>query len=71
LLTQPTLHTATLPLRAHQTGAKNYVGAVAYAPPGFLPGLPNGAIISGVRVQTANTQAPAVAGVHDATAGSC
>eukprot|EP00878_Enallax_costatus_P020811 GHUV01022011.1.p1 GENE.GHUV01022011.1~~GHUV01022011.1.p1 ORF type:complete len:131 (+),score=25.20 GHUV01022011.1:117-509(+) len=29
------------------TGHSKYVGAVAYAPPGFLVGFPNGAIISG------------------------
>lgn len=28
-------------------GNKSYVGAVTYAPPGFLPGLENGAVISG------------------------
>eukprot|EP00878_Enallax_costatus_P038774 GHUV01044240.1.p1 GENE.GHUV01044240.1~~GHUV01044240.1.p1 ORF type:complete len:154 (+),score=13.88 GHUV01044240.1:185-646(+) len=32
---------------ALQTGHSKYVGAVAYAPPGFLVGFPNGAIISG------------------------
>jgi hypothetical protein len=33
-----------------QAGNKSYVGAVTYAPPGFLPGLENGAVISGVCV---------------------
>lgn len=31
-----------------QAGNKSYVGALAYAPPGFLPELENGAVISGV-----------------------
>lgn len=30
-----------------QAGNKSYVGALAYAPPGFLPNLENGAVISG------------------------
>lgn len=30
-----------------QAGNKSYVGALAYAPPGFLPELENGAVVSG------------------------
>jgi hypothetical protein len=45
----PLLTPTTTPCHhpCHQTGNTNYVVAVAYAPPGFLPGLDNGAVISG------------------------
>jgi hypothetical protein len=43
----PCIHGACSLLVCLQAGNKSYVGALAYAPPGFLPGLENGAVMSG------------------------